>query len=299
MLSWTEAGAVKRPTTLQLRVQRRYPGRVRAGAPEPTRSLSRAEMVANLRYFTELQRGPRTAPCTALVLSGIGLLAQPDTRPVLREARRLGMAHVVLHAGPEDLDGFDVDTWRGLVDVLVVPLQPDLGGQSLASGAQAVASCQQAGIRVAVNTVLHTETIQGLGIAIDLVRRLLPDSVTLSFPFPRDGDQATPPTPRLLLPALESAVSALEAAGISPRLKGLPACYLGGLAGHLSPSANRFYVDADHQQVDALMFFPDVLAFHKADCCRFCSLDGSCDGFFSRWLGLAGFPPLEPVEQLA
>ncbi len=44
------------------------------------------------------------------------------------------------------------------------------------------------------------------------------------------------------------------------------------------------------------MFFPDVLAFHKADVCRFCTLDGACDGFFTRWLGLPGFPPLEPLQ---
>ncbi len=213
MLSWTEAGAVKRPTTLQLRVHRRYPGRVRARAPEPTRSLSREEILANLHWFTEGQRGPRTAPCTALVLSGIGLLAHHDTRPVLRHARALGMDHLVLHASPDDLPGFRAEPWRGLVDVLVAPLQPGRGDGVLESGAEAIDSCQRAGIRVSVNTVLHASALPGLPSVVEIVTRLQPDTFTFTFPFPTDGNQPTPPPPNLALPTLAAAIAALEASG--------------------------------------------------------------------------------------
>lgn len=56
-------------------------------------------------------------------------------------------------------------------------------------------------------------------------------------------------------------------------------------------------MDADHQQSKALLFFPDVVAFHKDEACRFCRLDTSCDGFFAAYLRRPGFKPLEPVEQ--
>ena len=44
------------------------------------------------------------------------------------------------------------------------------------------------------------------------------------------------------------------------------------------------------------MFFPDVVRFHKSEVCRFCTQDGSCDGFFSTYLRRPGFPPLKPFE---
>ena len=295
MLSWTEAGAVKRPTTLQIRVQRRYPGRVRAGAPTPTRSLSREEVVTNLRHFTEGQRGPRTAPCTSLVLSGVGLLSSSDTAPLLETARILGIDRVVLHAGQEDLTAFTAEPWRRLVDVLVVPLQPD-DERSLEAGVGTVAACRASGIEVAVNTVLHAASLANLDHVAQLVARLQPDSCTLSYPFPSHDDQPSPPTPSQLLPALSRAIGILEDSGAEPRIKGLPACWLGDMAGRLRPSSNRWYVDADHQLDQALMFFPHVLAFHKGEACRFCDRDARCDGFFSDWLGSPGFPPLEPVQ---
>lgn len=296
MLSWTKAGAVKRPTTLQIRVQRRYPGRVRAGAPAPTRGLSQRELLDNLHHFTEGQMGPRTVPCTTLVLSGVGLLTSPDTAPVLRAARALGIERVVLHAGTEDLDAFQVDPWQALVDVLVVPLQPSRGNALLEHGARAVAACRAAGIEVAANTVLDHHAIAGLPAVAELAAQLAPSSLTLSFPFPTGADQPAPPQPTLLLPALRPAVTRLEAVGAEPRIKGLPACYLEDLADRLQPSSNRWYIDADHQKEDALLFFPDVLAFHKGDACRFCARDDRCDGFFTAWLALPGFPSLEPVQ---
>jgi hypothetical protein len=56
-------------------------------------------------------------------------------------------------------------------------------------------------------------------------------------------------------------------------------------------------VDADHQAESALLFFPDVVRFHKADVCRFCSANGNCDGFFATYLRRAGFPALQPIEE--
>ncbi len=295
MLSWTEAGAVQRPETIQIRVQRAYPGRIRAGAPLPTRSLSAAELEANLRHFTEGKRGPRTTPCTTLVLSGIGVLSRGDTAPLLRLARGLGIRRVVLHAGQEDLGSFDAASWRPLVDLLVVPLQPG-ADEGLSAGAEAVAACQRAGIRVSVNTVLDQAAVDQLIRVAALADQLQPDELTFTYPFPVAGpDSPDPPAIHDTIRALEAAVATLEAGRTPPRIKGLPACYLGPLARLLSPSTNRWYVDAEHQLQAALLFFPEVITFHKSDACRYCALDSRCDGFFSSWLRRPGVPPLEPV----
>ena len=103
----TSAGAVSRPRTVQIRVQRAYPGRIRAGAPVPTRSMDAAEIERNLRFFTEGQKGPRKRPATTLVLSGVGVVSRPDTPALLALARQLGLERIVLHCGTEDLETLD------------------------------------------------------------------------------------------------------------------------------------------------------------------------------------------------
>jgi hypothetical protein len=87
----------------------------------------------------------------------------------------------------------------------------------------------------------------------------------------------------------------LSDAGVRVAVKGLPACYLGEWKHLAGRTANRWYVDADHQLDRALLFFPDVVAFHKGEACRFCPADGACDGFFATYLRRPGFPPLRPL----
>ena len=69
MLRWTAAGAVSEPTAVQIRLSPRYPGRVRAGAPSPQRSLTEEEVDDNVRWFVAERVGPRTPACTTVVLS--------------------------------------------------------------------------------------------------------------------------------------------------------------------------------------------------------------------------------------
>ena len=87
----------------------------------------------------------------------------------------------------------------------------------------------------------------------------------------------------------------LLTAGIDVGLKGLPACRLTRHRERMWRSRNRWYVDAGHQRDKALLFFPDVTRFAKADACRFCSWSDRCDGAPDAWLraGLAG--TLTPV----
>ena len=126
MISWTPEGAVERPVMVQIRVQRAFPGRIRAGAPVPTRSMTQRELLANLHFFTVDMAGPRSRPCTKLVLSGVGVANRAETPELLDQARNWGIENVVLHLGSEDLEDFDSSRFEGLVDAVVVPVQPGL-----------------------------------------------------------------------------------------------------------------------------------------------------------------------------
>jgi len=297
MLRWTAAGAVSSPTTVQVRVQRAWPGRVQAGAPAPTRSLSPAELAANLRHFTAGMRTPRTRPCTSLVLSGQGVLTRPDLPAALALARVEGIDRIVLHAGPEDLQSLEPGAWVGRLDGLVLPLR---AGAELALAEHALAAAIAAGLPVATNTVLDAATLPHLAAITQLLLRRGSGAHTFTYPFPT-GPQAvdSAPPPLSAVAALAPAVAELEAAGRPVGIKGLPACYLGPLARCLRRTGNRWYVDADHQLDLALLFFPDVVAFFKGDACRFCGLADRCDGFFSSYLARPGTPPLEPVDPLS
>lgn len=294
MITWTSSGAVERPKTVQIRVQRSYPGRIRAGAPVPTRSMSEDELIENIRFFTK--EDPRAFPCTGLVLSGVGVTTREDIPDLIKFSRDRGINRVILHVGGEDLENFNVQPWQNLVDVLVVPIQPVEVEGGLSAGAKAVTSCQDFGLKVAVNTVLNSRAIEKLLAVARAISRIKPDEVTFTYPFPINGSESnlTPPIARTVK-LLTEAIEMLERASIRPRIKGLPACYLGEHYRLLGRSYNRFYVDADHQLNEALYFFPDVVSFQKEEICRFCSQDQNCDGFFATYLRRSGFPPLEPL----
>jgi len=295
MIRWTAAGAVANPTTIQIRVQRSYPGRIRAGAPVPTRSMSPDELTANIRFFTEGLTGPRTTPCTGLVLSGVGVGSRDDVPAAIELARSLGIESIVLHVGGEDLAALNVSRFKGSVDTLVIPVQPESG--RLVDVNRVIDAARDSNLTVAANTVLTANALPALQRAARSMAKVGPDSLTFTYPFPINGNEATSaPTPPRVMSALKSVFPILDKAGIRVQVKGLPACHLGAEAVRLGKTHNRYYVDADHQAERALLFFPDVVRFHKADVCRFCTANGSCDGFFATYLRRDGFPPLQPIE---
>lgn len=297
MITWTSAGAVERPVMLQIRVQRAYPGRIRAGAPVPTRSMSSDEILANLRFFTLGMDKPRTRPCTRLVLSGVGAAGRAETPELIRAGRRWGITNVVLHVGGEDLEGFEPGRYADLVDALVVPVQPGPSGGALGAAGRVLRACSEQGIAVVANTVLSPHGLRDLVPAARAIAASGAKRAAFTYPFPIGGNtSAHVPPVAAAVAGLQRAVAILERAGVSADIKGLPACYLGDLARLLRRSANRWYVDADHQLDDAVLFFPDVVAFTKSEACRFCALDAQCDGFFATYLRRAGFPALDPVS---
>jgi len=298
VLTWTASGAVQRPTTLQIRVQRAYPGRIRAGAPVPTRSMTPGELIANLDHFTRAMRGPRTTPCTTVVLSGVGVASRADVPELIDRARGAGVDRVILHAGTEDLERFEPERFAGRVDRIVVPVQPGPGGGVLQQGRRVIRACHEQGLAVTASTQLSALAIPQLPAVGRVLAAAEPESVVFTYPFPIAGNTASEvPGVRATVQALGRVVPALERAGVRVDLKGLPACYLGDLASRLRRTSNRFYVDADHQCDDALRFFPDVVAFTKTEDCRFCAADSRCDGFFATYLRRSGFPALAPLSQ--
>lgn len=298
MISWTPEGAVERPVMVQIRVQRAFPGRIRAGAPVPTRSMTQRELLANLRFFAVDMAGPRCRPCTKLVLSGVGVANRAKTPELLDQARNWGINTVVLHLGSEDLEDFDPSRFEGLVDAVVVPVQPGPAGAALLSAARVIRACRRSSIQVVANTVLSPPALQELQSAARAIADSGASRAALIYPFPIPGNNASDVAPiAATLQALEGAVSELEHAGTDITIKGLPGCYLGRLAKYIHRSANRWYVDADHQLDDAVLFFPRVVSFTKQESCRFCQVDVRCDGFFATYLQRPGFPALEPIQE--
>lgn len=288
MLQWTSAGAVSAPRTVQIRVQRNHPDRIQAGAPEPNRSLSPTELLANLRYFSEGMSGPRSTPCNRLVLSGIAVSRRPDLPDALSTARSLGFESIILHLSTVDLSANP--HVHNVVDHLVVPIPIDHHDrENLEPFLSNCTTPWTALFRTQDET--NTEPSQLL---VDVLQ-YHPSEVILSASFPTEPN-SPPPNLERMNRWLQACDAAERKRPFSWRVQGLPACYLGPHHLRTRRASNRWYVDAEHQMEAALRFFPDVTQFHKEDGCRFCTADGHCDGFFAQWAGRPEFPPMEPLD---
>lgn len=270
MLTFTGAGVVATPTTVQVRVAPEAFGLVRAHEA-PARALTDAEVVDNVRHLTEGQRGPRAHPCDALVLSGVPADRIGGMAEVITRARGWGIRHVTLHTSaevvPRDL---------GLDAVGVVVRCP---GDAARLRAWPVAR------RTAILLLDDSAMFDACLGALDGL-----DAVAVTWPFP----PATPLPLAQVGPRLDVVAAVRGAADWV--IKGLPACLVGPHAARVRRSRNRFLVDADHQLGAARLFFPDVVRWAKTDSCRFCARDGTCDGVVRAWLegGLVG--RLQPVS---
>lgn len=290
MLRWTGSGAVTMPKTLQVRLQRTYPGRVRAGAPLPTRAMSTEEVIENINHFTTVST--RGQVVEAVVFTGVGAASRSDLERLCAHARERCVRRLVLHAGVEDLEQLPAVI---PVDRLVLPLQVGEAAATLSLADSALRRAREAGLEVGANTVLSPTALPLLAAVARVVRHTGCQSLTFTYPFPVDGSQSSDVVPPpAAVAALREVVPLLE--GISLDIKGLPICYLGELGRFVRRTANRWYVDADHQRERALLFFPDVVSFFKEEDCRFCAADGACDGFFATYLRRPGFAPLKPLE---
>jgi len=295
MLKWTSYGAVETPSLLQIRVQRSLAGRVRVGAPSPSRALSNDEILRNLRFFTEEMKGPRTYPVNRLVLSGVGVAKRGDLLEIVAAAKALGCDQTTLHVGVDEVEGF-LPVSNAPITRVVIPVlagaKKDWSGE-LERAVSLTERCNHAGVEVAINCTLSTQSIGAMDMLISSMKEAPPSTISITFPFPSNKMTALPSFEGALH-TLKIAVPAMEALGIKVGIKGLPPCFLGELSRCSWRSSNRWYVDSEHQLDNALLFFPDVVSFTKIENCRFCSYDSRCDGFFSAYISSGRFPRMEP-----
>ena len=256
--------------------------------------MSTEELLESVRHFTEKMAGPRTYPCNRLLLSGVGVSLRDDLLEVIAAARGWGVKQVVLHVGLEELGRFNPERLSGAVERVVLPLVEAVDGVPFE---ELVKRCRAAGLATSVNLLLNSENLANLDELVGHAIAGRPDSISITHPFPGGADAAPPPSLEEVVEPLLQSARRLDEAGLSVGIKGLPPCYLGGEAAWSWRSSNRWYVDADRQGGDALLFFPDVVRFWKGENCRFCALDDSCDGFFEEHMRRGDYPPLEPISR--
>lgn len=277
-LRFTARGAVSAPATVQIRIAPEFEGRVGFGAPVPARPMTEAEVRCNISHFRH--PGPRAHPVTRVVLSGVpeGM----SLRGIVGHALEQGVTQVVAHLRP----GATVDDPRVRVACAV---RSEAECEALARGRPLPS----------VTVPLEEEVLPRLRSILARLADIDSSGVTLVWPYPHRAGK--PPPPAAAVVAALGGVGA-ELGTLNWGIKGLPRCTLraveGGVSldGRIWPTANRYYVDAEHQAELALLLRPDLLEMAKVDTCRFCKEDHRCDGVAGEWLraGLTG--GLSPVE---
>jgi hypothetical protein len=194
------------PKTLQVRLQRTYPGRVRAGAPLPTRAMSTEEVIENINHFTTVST--RGQVVEAVVFTGVGAASRSDLERLCAHARERCVRRLVLHAGVEDLEQLPAVI---PVDRLVLPLQVGEAAATLSLADSALRRAREAGLEVGANTVLSPTALPLLAAVARVVRHTGCQSLTFTYPFPVDGSQSSDVVPPpAAVAALREVVPLLE-----------------------------------------------------------------------------------------
>jgi hypothetical protein len=220
-----------------------------------------------------------------MVFSGSSLSLHGDLEVLVREARGFGVKRVVLHAESGELEQL---AGRGWADEIVVS----------ASRPQAVTDLLVIGAVEGLVTLvlpLSREVFADFPQLLEQVRCLSVNRLVLTWPL---GGETPPPSSTELVDSLESGRDLLDDLTISWGIKNLPPCQFGqgGFGDEkLWRSSNRWYVDTDHQRDKALLFFPEVVRFHKGDSCRYCKWDLQCDGVLERWYRQGLTKALQPL----
>ena len=263
MLCWTKSGAVPWPTTVQIRLAQKYEQRIVAGAPHPSRQLSIEEFRDNAHYFRVTLHTSRSKPCDSITLTAlheenpkrIAVLSQ-----ILQDLQyRYIRAHID-HQSQHLIKSLDFAHHISLA----IRHPTDWAKYELKSISPR---------RLYISILLNNDTLPHL---FSLFESFPQGShITLLYPFPL-SDTLIHTAPNI--PALQKI---LKRVSKNINIAGLPQClsYRQG-----KKTSNRWYVDADNQKEQALLFFPDLLRYYKSESCRFCTENAFCDGFFVDYL---------------
>ena len=275
MIHWTPSGVVSTPTTVQIRLTKSTSNSLRVGVDEPTRMLSQSEFIENVQYFRIGLNTPRSIPCNSLTLSGL----PSDPSPYLDALRKIDRFHfTTLHLTSSSV--WDIlYQYNDLIDRFVLAMHPKMDTTQIPNWAISKLYCvvSLSGDPLVLEQWLEQWLPWTIQKEVDVV---------FSHPFPLG---ALPPlSPSDITKLFKWLDPLLVQMPNRILVKGIPPCLIPTLQNPniqiSSKTSNRWYVDAEHQREKALLFFPDVLQFHKDDQCRFCQKDDYCDGFFLEFL---------------
>ena len=270
MITWTASGVVTTPDTIQIRLSKQNPSEIRAGAPTPTRILSPEEFQDNLDYFRFTLDGPRSQACTKLTLSG---LQRENAAYFEILVQYPHFQWITLHIDPSIINWTELAEYQQCYHRLSIPINDLHQAQSIPQWA--IDKCH-------IILLLEQGLENWIEPIITLANQRSWNPLIFLYPFPLlESQHSTTLSPKQCLDLLEKHCRSLHN---PPIIKGLPHCLLDSSFSVHSKTSNRWYVDASHQREKALLFFPDILSFHKDDQCRFCRFTGSCDGFFTIYL---------------
>ncbi len=284
MIHWTTSGAVATPTTVQVRLSTLSHRSLKVGLKVPERQLTVEEFENNLQYFQRGLDTPRSIPCTSLTLSGLPV---ESTRYFEALQHCSNFQFTTLHLG--STASWDcLRPYQSLFDRLVLSAGPSTKDFDV----DAIPPWAMDKVQFIVSLTGDPLTLE------QWLESFLPWAfkhhipVTFSHPFPLSEVKPLSPSSivglfQWLSPLLDNLQSSKNG---HIQVKGIPPCLISSLHKNAtnihisSKTSNRWYVDADHQCDEALLFFPDLLQFHKDDQCRFCTLNTQCDGFFLSYL---------------
>ena len=239
MLSWTAAGAVPWPTTLQMRIAANNSAQMRAGAPTPTRSLSLDEIESNFIYFGQALETKRSKGSKRLTLSGAENVSAETLGAIVEMAKKHNFETIILHASANMLRSLPWNKWNGIIDILSIGLT---SVNCIVTVKEFAHRALHSNINLRISLPLRNEFINHLDRYVEDLLEINIQGLTLTYPFP--SKRTLPPPPAMAGKAAYKA--ALGKKNVS--IKGLPLCLLPKGANLPQKTSNRWYVDADHQK---------------------------------------------------
>lgn len=260
------------------------------------KDMTTGEVVANVRHFR------RHAGIMSVLISGGEPTLRADFHYMLHAIEATGIDDIrVITTGSRFANrGFAEKTRISRAVVSFSPESRDeLHGRQCAMTIAGIENLIAAGIPVQTNTVITRRNYRFLDHIADLLSTFRLSSAILTFPFPvgavRGKAAFLAPSSDAVMPHAIRFVDTMSSQISSVILKGFPLCYLGEYARYTCRSTNRYYVDWRRQFDRAVPFFPSVVPFEHPEACNECACLPLCDGFWSEYLALPGFPPLQPL----